>query len=467
VSVDQEGVATGEFELKKEALPNILALVINPFYIGLEELPEYKVCVENGLNAVEANNSTVGNSKLNADNLGMIWGGKVSPEFRKKVVQICKELWGEDQKYKMANALMIAMSVETWETFSSSVITSKGKAISKEDHKNNPNLVKGKAVGLAQFTGNAIKSLILKEKGISENTETANAITQKEVNEYKQKLALLSPEEQLEYVKTYFMLFDNYKKVKRPEDVYMVIFAPSATGKGDDVDLYKKYVTKEDEKNKKINPNYKSNASMDTKNDGFNKGDNDEIIQSGELLARYREMKAKGERYSIDINETRKLNQVLAEKIVKGGRVTFADSHVSGVIDKAMAQDNINDTKSGKNAKRSKYENAPGGEVEVVSEILYILYELSQSYTFNVSEIAGASHNPKSKHYFGKAFDINELNGKDIGQGVGAKAVCYIPDELILEFENKALSYGATKVLNKRTRKKQKDHHNHFHIEFN
>ena len=466
VIVDTEGVAVINFTLDKKwkEIAPLLGFG-DVFYIGIDGV-ESKISLQNGMNAVVGLKAARENTpKINATDLGMIWGGKVSVKFRQKVVAICKDLWGEDQKYEMANALMIAMSVETWETFSSSVINSKGIAFSKEDHKNNPNLVKDKAVGLAQFTIDAVKSLILKERGILENAKTADAITKKEVNDYKQKLALLSPEDQLDYVKTYFMLFDNYKKVKRPEDVYMIIFAPRATGKGDHVDIYKKYLTIEDKKNKKENKKYRDNATMDTRNDGFNKGNNDGIIQSGELLARYREMKNKGLRYAIDVNEARKLNQVLAEKIIKGGRVTFANSHVSTVIDKAMAQDNITDIALGKNAKRSNYKRAPGGEIEVVSELLYIMYQLSKDYTFSVSEISGADHSVNSKHYYGKAFDINEINGKDIGYGIGAKAVCLIPDSLIIEVEKKALSYGASRVLNSLNDLKKREHHNHFHIE--
>ncbi|KMQ69262.1 hypothetical protein ACM39_03965 [Chryseobacterium sp. FH2] len=47
----------------------------------------------------------------------MIWGDKVSCVFRKKVVEICSELWGEDNKIKIANGLMAVMKVETWGSF--------------------------------------------------------------------------------------------------------------------------------------------------------------------------------------------------------------------------------------------------------------------------------------------------------------------------------------------------------------
>ncbi|QYS91626.1 hypothetical protein JJC04_02265 [Flavobacterium covae] len=52
----------------------------------------------------------------------LIWGNKVSCDFRKKVVQICAELWGESKKIEMANGLMAVMRVETSSTFSASKI---------------------------------------------------------------------------------------------------------------------------------------------------------------------------------------------------------------------------------------------------------------------------------------------------------------------------------------------------------
>ncbi|POR20868.1 hypothetical protein BWK58_13370 [Flavobacterium columnare] len=396
----------------------------------------------------------------------LVWGDKVSKEFRLKLLKICSELWGESRKYEMANAMMICMAVETGETFSSSVIKNSRQPISKEKHKANPHLVEGKPVGLAQFTVTAVKSLILSEKQIPETKESAEKIPLKEVNEYKQKLALLSPEDQLDYVAKYLKLFDNHKKVKRPEDVYMIIFAPTYAGQGDDVDVYKKFLNKENEAKKKVNPNYKENAGMDTKNDDFNKGNNDGIIQAGELLSRYREYKTKGARYALGYNETRRLNQILAEKIIKEKRISFSTSHESGVIDKAMALDNITDTSLGKKANRSNYENAPGGDVELTCEMLYIMYMLSKDYTFNISEIVGASHASNSNHYKGIAFDVSEINGLDIGNGVGknSKPNPDVSDNLIKEFSVKSISYGATKVLNKLTDAKRK-HDNHFHVE--
>jgi len=124
-----------------------------------------------------------------------------------------------------------------------------------------------------------------------------------------------------------------------------------------------------------------------------------------------------------------------------------------------MAIDNITDTSVGKNAKKSNYENAKGGDVAILSEMLYVLYELSKDYKLNISEIAGASHSINSYHYKGVAFDINEIDGVHMGKR-GKPA-------FTLEFHEKirniAKKNGATKVLDPYNR--PTDHYNHIHIE--
>ncbi|MCY0978698.1 hypothetical protein PGH12_10575 [Chryseobacterium wangxinyae] len=49
----------------------------------------------------------------------LVWGGhpNVSCEFRKKVVEICLDLWGEENKIKMANNLMAVFRWESGGTF--------------------------------------------------------------------------------------------------------------------------------------------------------------------------------------------------------------------------------------------------------------------------------------------------------------------------------------------------------------
>jgi murein DD-endopeptidase MepM/ murein hydrolase activator NlpD len=238
VSVDQEGVATGEFELKKEALPNILALVINPFYIGLEELPDYIFSIENGLNAIEKSSENI-----DENDPQLIWGAKVSKEFRVKVVQICKKLWSKNTM-EMANGLMAVINRETAGTFAPNQIEGKG-LISKEqiNKKSFEKYVDGKltsrAVGLIQFTQNALTSM-------GEYSSGGFDV----LNELKVQYANMTQLEQLDKVEKYMTKVQMLPQI--PEDIYVAVFAPAYVGKGLDKTMYELGTR-----------NYNSNASLD------------------------------------------------------------------------------------------------------------------------------------------------------------------------------------------------------------
>jgi hypothetical protein len=466
VSVDQEGVASGEFELKKEALPNILALVINPFYIGLEELPDYKFCFENGLNAVEANNSIGGNAKLNADNLGMIWGGKVTPEFRIKVVEICKELWGEEQKFEMANQLMICMNVET-----------NGKFTAKVGYLN--------ATGLIQFTETAIADM--NGMQMQKNGSVKPTGPRYTGPDYKNKLLTKSDLKdmteirQLDFVKLYFkMHMERYKRtINNAEDMYMAIFAPIGVGKKGSEVLYDKSISLK---------NYKANKSAD--GDHFDEtehrikdGDKDGKITKDEMTPRIKESIYLGRMYSIDIDETKKVEVVLAEKIIKEKKITFSSIHpYLSTNDKANADDNIKDAAKGNKVYTSEYGDARGKQVSLSVGVLYVLHELSKKYTFNVSEVTGGDHSSKSKHYDGMAMDINIINDKHVDyinynedfytnfikevRKMGAVNVFHpywsskVQDRLDTEVNRKFSIKNYTKFTPK------SDHKDHIHIQF-
>ncbi|WP_281309764.1 CHAP domain-containing protein [Flavobacterium flavigenum] len=212
----------------------------------------------------------------------LIWGNKVSCDFRKKVVEISKSLWPNNYK-QMASGLMAVMRVETSETFSPSKIElvsyvdSKGKkrkkyeglskeAINKLDENFNG------AVGLIQFTKDAIEAL---------NKENSLSLT-------KKKLALMTDLDQLEYVKKYFMLYNWYKNLLSPEDIYLQVFAPIGIAKKESYILYEKHEKPETEKQKVSNRNYEANKSVDEENN------NDKKIQRSEILGRYRISFAEG-----------------------------------------------------------------------------------------------------------------------------------------------------------------------------
>jgi hypothetical protein len=137
------------------------------------------------------------------------WGAKVSPAFKAKVIQICKDL-GIDPSY-----LMACMAFETGETFSPSIKNAAGSG----------------ATGLIQFMPSTAKGL---------GTTTA-------------ALAGMSAEAQLDYVKKYFQ--SSKGKLHTLEDVYMAILYPAAIGKGADSTLFKAG-TKAYEQNKGFDANH-------------------------------------------------------------------------------------------------------------------------------------------------------------------------------------------------------------------
>ncbi|HZH97884.1 MAG TPA: hypothetical protein VEX38_02850, partial [Fimbriimonadaceae bacterium] len=107
--------------------------------------------------------------------------------------------------------------------------------------------------------------------------------------------------------------------------------------------------------------------------------------------------------------------QELAQAILAEPRITLATRHVSGVQDEATARHNIEQTAAGQPARRSSYGNAPGGTVELSAEMLSAILDLARRFTFSISEIAGASHSKRSRHYAGVGFDVNVIDGRRVG----------------------------------------------------
>ncbi|WP_459926565.1 hypothetical protein [Flavobacterium covae] len=202
----------------------------------------------------------------------LIWGNKVSCDFRKKVVQICAELWGESKKIEMANGLMAVMRVETRETFKANQLEGYKSLIPKEDmeikhFRKNGKRKSSRAVGLIQFTQDALVALGEYKSNKSLSVEERFD----ELNRVKLKFAKMSELVQLDYVKKYFELGGAHKKFKSAEDIYLHVFAPKGVAKGDDFILYREGTDE-----------YESNISIDTENNSDGK------IQRKEILGRYK-----------------------------------------------------------------------------------------------------------------------------------------------------------------------------------
>jgi hypothetical protein len=103
----------------------------------------------------------------------------------------------------------------------------------------------------------------------------------------------------------------------------------------------------------------------------------------------------------------------LAERVLNLGKISlFYHSPIdSSGTDGADTRSNMRDTADSKAAKRSNYDNAPGGSVYLDTRLLNSMLRLADTYSFRVTSIAGGSHSVNSRHYVGVAMDIDEING--------------------------------------------------------
>ena len=131
-------------------------------------------------------------------------------------------------------------------------------------------------------------------------------------------------------------------------------------------------------------------------------------------------------------------------------RIDLLPIQVSGRNDGADTRSNIADTAMGRQAKRSAYENAPGGRVSLSFPLLEGLTELSDSHTFRLTSLAGGSHSERSRHYLGVGFDIDMLDGQPINADHPG----------FRDFMTRARELGATEVLGPGAR----GHNNHIHV---
>lgn len=202
----------------------------------------------------------------------LIWSALVNPEFEQKVITICAELYGEEKKLEMANALMAIMSVETARTFKAHIIAGQNaktlippESITKDDFKKGED--SSKAVGLIQFTQPALEQLGDFKGGSGFD----------KLHEVKLRYARMGEIKQLDKVRDY--LYPSRNKIKTPEDIYLQIFAPTGVGKGNSFVLYSS-PSKE----------YFDNESLD------DEGNKNKKIERGELLKRYEKLYKEGEK---------------------------------------------------------------------------------------------------------------------------------------------------------------------------
>lgn len=91
--------------------------------------------------------------------------------------------------------------------------------------------------------------------------------------------------------------------------------------------------------------------------------------------------------------------------------VSLETTHDSGIADRANPRQNIVDVADGRLARRSAYQNAPGGYTTLDRRMLRALRWMGLNGSITVSEIAGGSHSRGSTHYYGRGLDISWVNG--------------------------------------------------------
>ena len=175
---------------------------VNKYYVGIEGYST-KHLTDKMINMVvgtSAKLTTSNTGKIDEDDPQLIWGNKVSKEFRIRVVQICKNIEKKKDVPFSPNVLMNIMAFETRNTFSP-------KAGTFKDDPNDSN--KGGYVGLIQFGKDASTHLKVKR------TELLNMTALK----------------QLDYVEEWFLL-KTKNQLKSATDIYLSVNYPTAAGLG-------------------------------------------------------------------------------------------------------------------------------------------------------------------------------------------------------------------------------------------
>ncbi|QBA22626.1 hypothetical protein EU348_16140 [Chryseobacterium indologenes] len=276
----------------------------------------------------------------------LVWGEKVNCEFRKKVVQICAELWGENRKLEMANGLMAVMNVETRGSFKAQQLegwrsTKDPKDMTIKDFWKEGSRKSSRAIGLIQFTQDALQNNLKEYKS---NPKLSVEERFDELNKLKLEYAQMGEIKQLDKVKKYFEPQKN--SIKSPEDIYLSVFAPTGVGKSENYVLYQKYDNPSTNSEKNSTKNYKANESVDTGSKGNTKSDGK--IQRSEILERYHDSIKQGKQFTVKTFSCSNNISSTEDKLTNEGYYIYLD----GSIKYIECNDIINyyiQTKSGSN----------------------------------------------------------------------------------------------------------------------
>lgn len=253
--IDNAGVATVSYSIPEKK--NLKKGETETYYAGIEGYSTKHIKDKAVVMQAGASEGIFGENDPQ-----LVWGTKVSKDFRIEVYQICKRLWPKNSM-AMANGLMTVMAAETYNTFYPHMLSGKLRNVpsnasgySERDYwyYNDEKQKVTRAVGLIQFTKAPMIELGL----------ISSEVSFEELLKAKIKLSKMTVLNQLKLVEKYLLLFDIYKKAKVPKDIYTLIFHPADIGKGYDATIIGK---KSD--------SYGVNSGLDK---------NDNGIQLGELV---------------------------------------------------------------------------------------------------------------------------------------------------------------------------------------
>jgi hypothetical protein len=119
------------------------------------------------------------------------------------------------------------------------------------------------------------------------------------------------------------------------------------------------------------------------------------------------------------------------------GLLTF---HVGGQPDTtSTARQNIVDTANGQPARTSPFSHVGSTNVNLDANMLrgILSIHLINGFSFRITAIAGGRHGENSRHYVGKAFDVDTINGARVNAS----------NPFNQAFRDACRAYGATEIL--------------------
>ncbi|WP_299251655.1 PAAR-like protein [uncultured Cytophaga sp.] len=139
---------------------------------------------------VQVDLSEGGKKECECKSYNLSWGNKLTCNERKKVVDVCANLWGESKKLEMANQLLSIIHLESASTFNPSCDNGSGYS------------------GLIQFSDTTAKSIGTTRSDLKKMTFI----------------------QQMDYVEKY--LKKSADKLKSMTDLYLLVLKPNAVGNG-------------------------------------------------------------------------------------------------------------------------------------------------------------------------------------------------------------------------------------------